>query len=111
VYFAYTIRQRCPLPGTNKRFLQNVLVSTLEPRKKKSRQAETKQCGTREKAHKPFHRDKDCKTTEERSKRKTSGKDKNKPYQNSSSKSRHKRKADRSPSFHHRDTSKRRTKP
>lgn len=34
-------RQRCPLPATNKRFLRNVLVSTLEPRKKKPKQAGT----------------------------------------------------------------------
>ena len=32
-------RQRCPLPATNKRFLRNVLVSTLEPRKKKPKHA------------------------------------------------------------------------
>lgn len=29
--------QRCPLPATNKRFLHNMLISTLEPREKKSR--------------------------------------------------------------------------
>ena len=36
--FIFCTRQRCPLPATNKRFLHNVLVSTLEPRKKKPRQ-------------------------------------------------------------------------
>ena len=38
-YFFVCTRQRCPLPATNKRFLRNVLVSTLEPRKKKPKQA------------------------------------------------------------------------
>lgn len=55
--------QRCPLPATNKRFLRNVLVSTLEPRKKKPKQAGTESCGMKEKAGncKPVHKDSDHK--------------------------------------------------
>ncbi|KAJ7379548.1 hypothetical protein OS493_015343 [Desmophyllum pertusum] len=56
--FYLPIRQRCPLPATNKRFLHNVLVSTLEPRKKKARPAGTEP-GTNEKVKncRPVHKD------------------------------------------------------
>jgi len=70
--------QRCPLPVTNKRFLRNVLVSTLEPRKKKPKQAGTEPCKTKEKATncKPVHKDSHRKNTSK--------------HQNKSDKDRHK---------------------
>ncbi|PFX29996.1 hypothetical protein AWC38_SpisGene5210 [Stylophora pistillata] len=49
--------QRCPLPATNKRFLHNVLASTLEPRKKKSRKTESFETKKKIKSWEPVHKE------------------------------------------------------
>ncbi|XP_078369146.1 protein POLR1D-like isoform X2 [Oculina patagonica] len=80
--------QRCPLPATNKRFLRNVLVSTLEPRKKKSRQAEPTCSETKEKVqNRTVHKDRHYKNTATDQK-KSADKERHKHHKH---KSRHKR--------------------
>lgn len=57
-YFVHVfVRQRCPLPATNKRFLHNVLASTLEPRKKKSRKTESFETKKKIKSWEPVHKE------------------------------------------------------
>lgn len=93
--------QRCPLPATNKRFLHNVLVSTLEPRKKKPRQEDTMQPRNQRKRtprETPFFREKGSKT---KSKHEKGEKDRKRSQKNSSHRSSHRRNTDRSPSSQH----------
>lgn len=91
--------QRCPLPTTNKRFLHNVLASTLEPRKKKPRQTDTKQSPTGSK-------EKTYRNQDSKDEKKQRGRSKSQKI--SSHKSEHKRRSDESTHKHH--SSKRRAK-
>lgn len=89
--------QRCPLPATNKRFLHNMLVSTLEPRRKKIRQEDNKEPrnerkhGTRDKTH---SKETCCKRT---SRHEEKNKHTNKAVRKSAPKCRNKWKTDGSP--------------
>jgi len=77
--------QRCPLPATNKRFLRNVLASTLEPRKKKPKQADTESHRTKKKVpnSKPVHKDNQHKNSPKQQNTK-SDKDKHKHHKHKS---------------------------
>ncbi|XP_029183003.2 protein POLR1D-like [Acropora millepora] len=91
--------QRCPLPATNKRFLHNMLISTLEPREKKSR-CEDMEDPNHDRKHKTkkktLPRERDRKRTY-RHKEENHG---NKP-QNSKPKSKNKWRTDESPYMQH----------
>lgn len=70
--------QRCPLPVTNKRFLHNVLASTLEPKKKKSRKTETYKTKKKEKSRKLVQKERYKKRPSKDEKK--SSKDEHKPH-------------------------------
>ncbi|KAM7426193.1 hypothetical protein ABFA07_022485 [Porites harrisoni] len=80
--------QKCPIPATNKRFLRNALLNTLEPKRKKSR-PDNKQQEIKMKDPKPY-RESNCKTTSFADKKRNKEKQKCKTISTTSAKSKQK---------------------